>query len=77
MWAQFGAAAGKERIDFGVELVEPRDIALELLHPLLVRNPALLEFDLSQLVVDHGSPVQHRQATPEPGQRGVVLRFAD
>jgi len=28
--------------DFGVELVEPRDLALELLHPLLVRDLPLL-----------------------------------
>ena len=36
-----------------------------------------IELDLSQLVVDNGSPVEHRQATAEPGQRGVILRFAD
>ncbi|QBE67869.1 hypothetical protein SynWH8101_0257 [Synechococcus sp. WH 8101] len=40
------------------------------LHPLLVR-------DLSQLVVDNGSPIQRRQQAPEPRQGGVVLRFAD
>ena len=61
-----------------------RVLALELPHPLLVNDLPLLELDLSaieldlsQLVVDNGSPVEHRQATAEPGQRGVELRFAD
>ena len=51
---------------------------------MLVRDLPLLEFalapielDLSQLVVDNGSPIEHRQAAAEPGQRGVELRFAD
>ena len=81
LWARVGAGAGKERIDFGVELVEPLDLALELPHPLLVRDLPLLvfclpllffypllllspiELDISQLEVDDGSPVQHRQPT--------------
>jgi hypothetical protein len=45
----------------------------------------LLVNDLSQLVVDNGSPVEQllrrslrlRQAAAEPGQRGVVLRFIE
>ena len=78
VWDRADAGAGKERIDFGVERVEPCDFALELLgfflqlpHPLLVRDlPPMffylqlllspIELDLSQLVVDDGSPVQHR-----------------
>ena len=75
----------------GVARCEPRVLflqllgfALELPHPLLVRDLPLLvfdlsalELDLSELVVDNGSLVQHRQQAPEPAQRGVVLRFAD
>jgi len=87
-WGRVGAGAGKERIDFGVELVEPLDLVLELLHPLLVRNLPLLvfdpqlllseiELDLSQLVVDDGSPVQHRQPASPARQGGVVLLLAD
>ena len=30
------------------------------LHPLLVRDLPLLELDLSQLVIDNGSPIEHR-----------------
>jgi hypothetical protein len=71
VWARVGAGAKKELIDFGVERVEPRDFALELPRPLLVRDLPLLffypklllspiEFELSQLVVGDGSPVQHR-----------------
>ena len=101
-WGRAGAGAEQEHIDFGVELVEPFDLALELPHlllvhdlpllvvfpqlrvlalelphPLLVNDLPLLELDLSQLVVDNGSPVEHRQQAAEPGQRGVILRFAD
>ena len=47
------------------------------LHPLLVLDLSPIELDLSQLVVDNGSPVEHRQQAAEPGQRGVILRFAD
>ena len=44
-----------------------------------------IELDLSQLVVDNGSPVEQllrrslrlRQAATEPGQRGVVDRFIE
>ena len=43
-------------------------LVLELPHPLLVRDLSAIELDLSQLVVDNGSPVQHRQAAAEPGQ---------
>jgi hypothetical protein len=42
-----------------------------------VNDLSAIELDLSQLVVDNGSPVEHRQAATEPGQRGVVLRLAD
>jgi hypothetical protein len=86
-----GVGAEQDCIELAVELGEPLVLALQLLHsllvldlPLLVRDLPILEFDLSpieldlsQLVVDNGSPVEHRQATAEPGQRGVVLRFAD
>ena len=97
-----GGGAEQDRIELGVELGEPRVLAPQLLHPLLVLHHSLLvrdlpllvfspellalvlqlllppiELDLSQLVVDDGSPVEHRQTAPEPGQRGVVLRFAD
>jgi hypothetical protein len=51
--------------------------SLELLHSILVLALDPLELDLSQLVIDNGSPVQHRQTAPEPRQGGVVLRFAD
>ena len=33
---------------------------LQLLHSLLVFDFFSIEFDLSKLVVDHGSPLQHR-----------------
>jgi hypothetical protein len=33
-----------------------------------VRDLSAIELDLSQLVVDNGSPVEHRQAAAEPGQ---------
>jgi hypothetical protein len=46
-------------------------------HSLLVLDLSPIELDLSQLVVDNGSPVEHRQQAAEPGQGGVVLRFAD
>jgi hypothetical protein len=45
VFARAGAGARKERIDFGVELVEPRGFALELLHPLLVCDLPPLFFD--------------------------------
>ena len=53
-----------------------RVLALELLHSLLVLDLSPIELDLSQLVVDNGSPVEQllrrrlrlRQAAAEPGQ---------
>ena len=53
-WRRAGAGVAQQCIKLGVELVE-------LPHPLLVGDLPLLERDLSQLVVDDGSPVQHRQ----------------
>jgi len=52
-------------------------------HPLLVRDPAPLELDLPQLLVDDGSPIEQllrrnlrlRQPAAEPGQRGVIGRL--
>jgi hypothetical protein len=42
-----------------------------------VSDLSAIELDLSQLVVDNGSPVEHRQAAAEPVQRGVVDRFIE
>jgi hypothetical protein len=79
-------------LGFVPQLLHPqnvRDLPLLVFSPeLFVFCPELLalvlqlllppiERDLSQLVVDDGSPVEHRQTAPEPGQGGVVLRFAD
>ena len=86
-----GGGAAQDCTELGVELGEPlvlaldlRDLALQPPHPLLVRDLPLLEFvlvpielDLSQLVVDNRSPVQHRQAAAEPGQRGVIGSFIE
>ena len=55
------------------------------LHSLVVLDLSPIELDLSQLVVDNGSPVEQllrrslrlRQAATEPGQRGVVDRFIE
>ena len=52
---------------------------------MLVNDLSPIELDLSQLVVDNGSPVEQllrrslrlRQATAEPGQRGVIDRFIE
>jgi len=52
-------------------------LVLELPHPLLVRDLSAIELDLSQLIVDNGSPVEHRQAAAEPGQRGVIGSFIE
>ena len=75
---------GVARFEPRVRFLQLLGFALELPHPLLVRDLPLLvfdlsalELDLSELVVDNGSLVQHRQQAPEPAQRGVVLRFAD
>ncbi len=73
-WVRVGGGAAQDCTELGVELGEPlvlaldlRDLALQPPHPLLVRDLPLLEFvlvpielDLSQLVVDNGSPVEHR-----------------
>ena len=76
-WGRAGAGVAQECIELGVELVE-------LPHSLLVRDPALLELDLSQLLVDDGSPIEQllrrnlrlRQPAAEPGQqRGVIGRL--
>ena len=59
-----------EALEPGVGLLEPRDLALELFHPLLVLDlPVLvldlpaLEFDLANLVFDDGMPIEPRQPT--------------
>jgi hypothetical protein len=50
-----------------------------------VNDLSAIELDLSQLVVDNGSPVEQllrrslrlRQAAAEPGQRGVIGGFIE
>ena len=67
-----------------VLFLDLRDLALELLHPLRVLDlsllecdPPALEFDLANLVLDDGMPVEPRQPTSPAWQRGQIIRFAD
>ena len=53
-----GGGAAQDCTELGVELGEPRVLFPQLPHPLLVRDLSAIELDLSQLVVDNGSPVQ-------------------
>ena len=57
-WVRVGGGAAQDCTELGVELGEPLVLALELPHPLLVRDLSAIELDLSQLVVDNGAPVQ-------------------